>query len=72
MKLPDRFVIVDGNCFWMEADSEGGYILGAPLDSNGQADMGAIFELDPNAFASNIVYNEFREAIRFLVSYQRG
>jgi len=72
MNPGDRTVIVDGNCFWMEADSEGGYILGAPLKADRTPDMDALFELDPRAFVSTHSYHQFREAIRFLVTYQRG
>lgn len=72
MPKDKRTVKVDGSCFWMEASSEGGYILGAPLDWRGDPDYDATFELDSRAFVSNEVFNQFREAIRFLVTYEQG
>ncbi len=63
-----RTVVVDGNCFWMEVDGpSGGYIVGAPV-----GDPEALFELDPRAFRTQSDYEQFREAIRFLTTYQRG
>jgi hypothetical protein len=70
--MPERTVKVDGNCFWMEADSEGGYLFGAPISSDGSVDFGAVFELDSRAFVSYESFKQFRESIRFLLTYERG
>jgi hypothetical protein len=52
----------------MEVDGpSGGYIVGAPV-----GDPEALFELDPRAFRTQSDYEQFREAIRFLTTYQRG
>ena len=70
--IPERTVRVDGNLFWMEVEPSGGYIVGVPVDQYGAPDWGAPFELDPRAFKNHAAYCNFRESIRFLLTYERA
>ena len=70
--LTDRVsVIVDGNAFQMHVEPSGGYIVGYPVDAHGMIDLDEGFELDSRAFKDFDTYNKFREAIRFLLTYER-